>query len=325
MPSFARILGVIVRDGPTKLVSFILAFVLWTYVSIGQSVLEIPKDISLELKNLPPDLVRVSDVPSTVNIKLLGSSAQLRSVEDAQLSYEIDLASATPGELSFKVIDTRIRGLAPGIRVTEISPSEITARFSERLEREVPVEVTVRGTPARGFMAGEKTAEPALVRVLGAREEVENMTAVPTEIIDITGLRKTYEGVHALDVVGRHVEVTDASEVRVRIEIDRDLAQREFSDIVVTVENTEWEYEVRPARIGLRLKGPTETMGRLTSETIRLVVDAAGLAPGKHTVRPQIVVSGDEDTLLVGLDIPAVTLELKENAKQTDKKGKKKK
>ncbi|MCZ7581942.1 MAG: CdaR family protein [Deltaproteobacteria bacterium] len=315
-PLFAILHRMLIKNWSLKLLAFAFAIGLWIFVSVGQTVLEIPKRVALELRNVPPQLVRTSDVPGHVEIKVLGSNAQLRGIDDEKLSYELDLANATPGNLSFKVIQTRIKNLPSSVKVTEINPSEINIKFSERVEKTVPVEVITTGEPARGYLVEEKRAEPPLVRVSGAREEVENMASIATEIIDVTGLREPYHGQHALDVVGRHIDLVERQDVDVDVIIARDLVQREFSKIAVTVANTALDWAVAPKVLDLRLKGPAEAMRALSPDNIRLVIDAEGMSAGTHKVRPQVRVPGEEDMVLIGLELPDVELRLEEPKKK---------
>jgi len=229
-----------------KFLSFLFAAALWVYVSMGQTVLEVPKQVTLELKNLPGGLIRTSDVPGHIEIKVLGYKGQLRSLDADKISYELDLSNVSPGNLSFKVINTRIKGIPSGLKITEITPSEVSISFSERVEKTVPVEVITQGEPAFGFVVEEKSAEPALVKVSGAREEVENLKAISTEIINLSGLRESYHGVHALDVVGRHIDILGRQEVKVSILIVRDMVQMEFAAIAVSVENTKLQWSPSP-------------------------------------------------------------------------------
>ena len=47
-----------------KALSLVFAVALWLYVSTGTSTMEAPREVSVELKNLPDSLVRTSDVVS---------------------------------------------------------------------------------------------------------------------------------------------------------------------------------------------------------------------------------------------------------------------
>jgi YbbR domain-containing protein len=307
--------GIFLQNWALKILSLAFALALWIYVSIGQTIMEVPKQVTLELKGLPTDLTRTSDIPGRIDIKVSGSSAQLRSLEDGRLSYELDLSNAAPGILSYKIINTRIKGIPNGVKITEISPSELSIKFSERIQKNLPVEIVTKGVATKGYIVEEKTAEPPLVKVSGAREEIENLKSISTDAIDISGMKESYEAMISLDVMGRHIDMMDNQEVKAKIKITRDLIQREFKNIPISVENTTLEWSVQPKVLNLRLKGPSDTMRELKPEGIKLLIDADGLAEGSHMLKPQLVVPGDKEVIMVGLDLADVHLELGKSKK----------
>lgn len=295
-------------NGPLKLLSFALAVSLWMYVSLSQTVDELPKTAVLELRNLPPDLVRVSDVVSSIDIKLRGPNARLRSIEPDSLSYELDLAQATSGRISYKIIDSRFRGVPSGVQVVEIVPSEISISFAERIEKELPVEIVTQGDPAFGYLVDEKVADPKLVKVSGAIGEVANMNAVQTEVVNLAGRKDDFRGTLALNLVGRHVTAQDVQEVEVWIRVVPDVVQRTFEDLPILVENAEWKCSISPPRQTLRLKGPSALLQNLDPAAIQLVVDAAGLPPGEHRVKPAVRMPDKGEVVPFGADLPEVIL-----------------
>ncbi|MCL4233811.1 MAG: hypothetical protein KJ042_04760 [Deltaproteobacteria bacterium] len=301
---------------PLKVLSLVFAVLMWLYVSVGQTRLEVPKTAVLELRGLPANLVRTSDVVSAIDVKLQGSASQLRGIEQNSLGYELDMSQATPGRISFKVIDTRIKGLPSGVKVTELSPSEITITFSERVDKEMPVEVVTQGEPAFGYQIEEKSSEPKLVKVSGAIEEIATMNAVPTEPIDVAGRKDTYRGTHALNLVGRHVELTTPIDVDVTVRIRAEIVQRIFEKVAIEVENSEFATTVIPPAQDLRLKGPAEAMRNLDPGGMRLVIDAKGLEPGRHRVRPELRLPEGSDVLPLATGLDEVELTVQKSRKK---------
>jgi YbbR domain-containing protein len=324
MPGLSKLpQRLLLHNGALKLLSFVFAVALWFYVYYQMPESEEPMEVTLVLTNMPANLVRTSDIPGKINIIAKGPNAKLKQIKKDRLIYELDLANAGHGNLSFKVIDTRIKGLPlSGIRILQISPTEVTLSLAERIERTVPVEIVTRGDPAKNFSVEEKSSKPDLVKISGARGEVENLKAVATEVIDIAGLRESYEGQHQLDLRGRHIELLDAQNVRVQIEIVPDLIQREFPELPVEVENTHWIWSVTPARLDLRLKGPAEMMRSMSADKIRLVIDASDLKIGVHKLMPRVIVSGEgeSESIPVGLTLPEVKLVLTKAEKEKEKK-----
>ena len=271
-----------------KALSLVFAVALWLYVSTGTSTMEAPREVSVELKNLPDSLVRTSDVVGAIAIRISGPRGLVAGVKNEDLRYEIDLANAQAGQLTSRVLPTRIAGLPNGLRVTEISPTQVSLQLEEKVKRtDVPVSVTTRGAVAEGYEVVEKTAAPAYVTLSGARSEVARSRSVSTEAIDLAEARETIDRVASLDVVGRHVEAS-ASQVRARIEVRPKTVKQTFRDVPVRVVGTALNAKVEPPTLTFTVKGPALTLGALKPDDLKVTVDAEGLKPGRHMVQPTI-------------------------------------
>ena len=85
-----------------------------------------------------------------------------------------NIARIDLGEYNFQ--NDMIR-LPSGLEHVAINPSGFHLRFEERNERQVPVQVRTIGEPARGYQVASIVAEPAEVKVRGAKTAVNSIAA----------------------------------------------------------------------------------------------------------------------------------------------------
>ena len=284
--------------------------VLWWYVSTSGTPIEISKEVTVELRGLPTEYVRTSDIVSKLDIRILGPGALVNNLKDEDLLYVIDLSQVQPGPLTYRIYAGQIQGIPGGVRVTEISPSQINLVIEERMEAKKPVIVETRGKPGHGFVVGAKSADPQFVKVSGPSSEMGLIDGVYTEALDISGADKTVEKDANLEMVGMHLEAVGVGKVRVRIEIKPEEMVKEFRELPVKVENTDLEAVVDPPKLKFELRGPMLDMENLQSESIALTVDATGLKPGKYVLKPVVKTPGG--IMAAGNGLPQVKVTLRE-------------
>lgn len=317
-----RILNFFRRNLLLKIVSLMFAVAFWIFVTVGQPDAEAPRTVTLILVNLPDNMVRISDVISHLEITIGGSRNVIRNIQNEDLFYELDMSKISAGPTTFKIIPSRIKGLTSAINVTSISPTQVTVVLADRANRIVPVSITLKGKPAEGYGLGEKMADPALVEVTGAVEEVDRLKFVPTEQVDITGRRAGIKKTVGLDLAGQHIDLVQYKEVEVKVEILPRIITRKFEEIPILVINTIYEAQVTPGALDFNLQGPEAMVSKLDPKDVRLIVDATGLDVGTEKIRPKIQLP--DNTVVVQDDMAEVQITLKKVKPKTISKKKKK-
>src|SRR3990170_7159824 len=91
-----------------KIMAIALAALLWLTVA-GDHLVERSMRVPLEFRNIPPTLEIVGDPPTTVDVRLRGSSALLARVEPREIVAVLDLGSARPGPRMFHLRNDEVR------------------------------------------------------------------------------------------------------------------------------------------------------------------------------------------------------------------------
>lgn len=158
------------RNWGYKLVSVLLALLLWLWVS-NQARPESTLAVTLQPKGLPQSMVVVNQLPSTVSVRVKGPDALIK---DTDVSASIDLSQAGKGNKSYPVIVS-----APaGYSVVSVDPDHVTVNVDEVKEKSFPVDVVTQGSVASGFTAGTPIVRPALVTVRGTANELAQISKV---------------------------------------------------------------------------------------------------------------------------------------------------
>ena len=152
-----------------KIVSVGLAVLLWLMVSSQRASVERGLRIPVELQNLPENLEMVEPPQESVDVRVRGTADTLGRLVPGDLVATIDLSSAQAGRRLFHLSPERVK--APfAVAVTQLTPSSVAIRFEQSATRIVPVQPTVEGEPAAGFIVGTISSDPPDSRSHRARE-----------------------------------------------------------------------------------------------------------------------------------------------------------
>ena len=167
------------------LVALIAAFLLWYALAAQRSENISVRGVKahLTLVNIPRDLVLTSSVPDTVSLQLRG--ALTRALGTSNLpEVLLDLSDARPGINSYPINASDIP-LPAEVEVVSIDPPAITLELERQETRQVPVDPSVTGVPAPGFVVGEVRVMPTQITVQGPESLLMALTHVDTSPISI--------------------------------------------------------------------------------------------------------------------------------------------
>src|SRR5881275_2815251 len=136
-----------------KLLSLGLALSLWMVVA-GEETVERGLRVPLELQQFPSGLELQGEPPSTVDVRMRGSSGALGRVSAGDIVAVLDLRGARAGRRLFHVTPDQVR--APfGIEIVQVTPATVALAFEASTSRTLPIEPSVEGRPAPGYVAGK--------------------------------------------------------------------------------------------------------------------------------------------------------------------------
>ncbi len=150
----------------------------------------IGQDPSLVLSTAPPATAQVSlQAPRSVWEKLLAQKDSVRVL--------VDLTGLAAGTHH---VNVRVQVSLRPVRVISVTPAALDLTLEPLVTRTLAVDVTLSGTPATGYLAGEATVQPTQVTAAGPQSLMERLVSVRA-ILDLTGARQNLETVVLLQAV----------------------------------------------------------------------------------------------------------------------------
>lgn len=178
-----------------KIVSLLLACILWWYVSLPrrEQVRERVMTASLSFAGMPPYLVITTpDILSSVSVRVRGRKSDLRLLASQSLEASADLSSINkPGEVEITIRPQHIN-VPDEIEVVSIEPSKVRFRVEQLRQRAVPIRPYLEGAVPSGYIVGTATADPPLALCSGPASQIVKLAEVTTERIIMTGRTGTF-------------------------------------------------------------------------------------------------------------------------------------
>lgn len=177
------------RNNSLMLLSLLLAFALWLYVSNEQNPLR-DKVLTIELEQtgLEQDLIITGGMPNSVTVKVQGYLSQLANLVPADFRAVVNIPAGKTGDISVPVQVTTTSGL----RVTQVSPETVSLSIDSITEKQIAVAVSLKGSPGQGFTALAPFYQPNTVLARGPSRVIEGIKQA-TALIDIQGAVKDVE------------------------------------------------------------------------------------------------------------------------------------
>ncbi len=157
------------------LLSLVLAIAIWTNASQAQDPVQTRfLEVPLEFVGLPSGAVLVdADPRQQVQIRLEGPDSILQALTPEDFTATADLSRVPSGEAVS--VEIAVTGSRPGVTISFITPEAIDVVLEQQVTRDVPVELDLRGTVARGHNQGEPLLDPPSIRVSGAESRVSEL------------------------------------------------------------------------------------------------------------------------------------------------------
>ncbi len=263
-----------VRDALTqnlalKLLSLVFAFGLFAFLHAQEERQQRTVPVNVILR-LPPESAErelMTPIPASVYVTLRGSTRAIDSLMQSGIPpVEVDLHTGTRDTLVF---DPKAFSVPHGLEITIIDPPSIPLEWQNVITRKVPVQASVTGKPAEGYVVkGEPSVDPNQVTVRGPEELVEVMQFVRLASFDVTGLTDgTYRRRIALDSPPSRVHILGAHAATMTVTIARRVSESRFANRPVEVIGLVGAYTV-PRTVDVSVIGPPEVVHALRSDQV---------------------------------------------------------
>ncbi len=173
-----------------KIVAFLMAVSVWLGVSSDrrEQTFERAFEVPVALVGVRNDVIVMTPIEDSVNVRLRGPVSALRSLSSQNLEVTIDMRDSKAG-VARMLIRPQALNLPPNVEVVSINPATLTFRLEARRNKDVPIRPYLVGQlpPGYTYEASEILVEPTTALVSGPSSSIREFDVVFTERIVLTG------------------------------------------------------------------------------------------------------------------------------------------
>jgi YbbR domain-containing protein len=268
-----------------RVLALLLALTCW-YVVSGQEKVETWLEVPLEFVNLPQQMEITSGLVNKLQVRIRGTSNQVRSLNASRLAYKLDLGKIQVGS---NVIPLVPEGMAitSAVEVVEISPTRLELVADVMVSKSVPVRLDWHGLPGEDVQFRNATIFPEQVTVTAfasALDGVERITTVPIEIPADGNLMASGR---ARLLMPKDVR-SPVSSVSYEIQFGLIIQEMWVKMSLEPVEYSSFSYVFEPKFVRVRLEMPVRLLkDKDWRDTLHLMVDpGSNPAIGQSVIRP---------------------------------------
>lgn len=223
-------------------------------------------------------------IPETIMVK--GAKSAVNSVVAVRLS--VNAAEAVQQkEMQVKPVAYDKDGNT--VKGVTFSVETVTVSYSLNEAKQVPVQVSVIGSPAAGYHMGEVTCTPKTVSVIGAKEDLDKLNVISLDQLDVSGATSSISHTFQLSDYlpdGIKLEEDTSSAVQVLVHV----ARGEEKTVTVSSEqlhlvNAQEGYQYHlPDSVSVSISGEASQLAAVEGSDLTGQVDVSSLTEGEHTV-----------------------------------------
>ncbi|MEJ2069168.1 MAG: CdaR family protein [Syntrophobacterales bacterium] len=272
------------RHKALKLLSLFLAVALWLSVG-GEERTETNFNITLELVNLPQNLMVTSEVPSNLHVRVTGPRGLIRTLSQSHLTYSLDLAGVKAGRQTFP-LGADSFNFPRGVQITRVQPNPLVLTLTPTMTRTLPVQPAFMGHPPEGYEVKSVKTRPSEVKVNGPVSELQGLKLIPTVPLDITGLSSPITLATSLNFKELHLAMIEKAPILADVDIGPKVLKRTFKNVPVIPQPL--SAKLSPSKVRITLQGPWPRVKKLEPADLQVFVDTQDLSRGRHRLKVQV-------------------------------------
>ena len=283
------------------LISIVIAFCLWLAVA-GQNRTSVELDVSLQMINLPENLIIYEDIPSTITIQVLANTAQIRVLNDRKPSLLLNAQGASDGH-NVLIVDENSLELPRGVIVEKITPDTIEFTATTIMDQVVNLNPVISGLPESAFRVKSLTLEPNKVILKGPQGVLSSISSLSTHQINLDGLTRSTTRTVTPDLSAWRNEglTTIPEDVRAIISIEERQMGQVFTNIPIEldikngsgVKQEELTISPSTAEIEVSWAASRQTAVTVSDIRVRVFVDVEEYKKSGNLLLPVVVAAPD--------------------------------
>jgi YbbR domain-containing protein len=226
------------------------------------------------------------------NVTVSGASTAVQRVDSIVVDIRLDgLTVSLNATYAPRPLDAR----GTEVRAVRVNPSTVNVEVPVAQQvgyKEVGVRPVVRGRVAAGYYLQPIEVEPSTVTVVGSPAALSNVSFVDSEPVDVSNLSSSVvRRVQVVPPTGLTLLQPQPVSLTIRV---TPLTVSQTLRLGPSLQGLGTGLEIvgDVPQVDVTLNGPAPTLQSLTPRDFRVVVDLAGLGPGRHELEPKVAVPG---------------------------------
>lgn len=286
-----------------KLFALLVAILLSRFVTSEGNSSVMGFFVPVEIMSIPQDKVLMGPLTPQAQVSIKGPSFLVSNVVASPPTFKVRIPQEVQEKYiaNLSMVDLH---LPPNVQVMSIDPPEIHFNFEDRVQRELPVELTNLGTLRPGLKMEELHITPARVLVDGPKSKIVELRNIQTEPIDLREITEDYSREVALRSLGSRVELS-VPRVRIDFRVVPMRAQRRFASLPIEVRSSaEEKLALSTAKVSVDVSGPPEKVNTLRADDIipYIRLQQGTVTPAEIAVRCDV----PKEITVVQIDPPKV-------------------
>lgn len=274
-----RFTRALLADLPVKVICLtaaVILLLLHRVTTLSERFVSVPLEVTT-----PSGLAVAAAFPRTVRLTLRGTQESILPIleEDMAASVSLD-AHHNAGVYREEVKVTR-KGTALNVEPLEINvdPQEITFTLEPLVERSVKVIPDIRGSAAYGYELVKSVISPENVVIRGARSRVEGVTALSTEVIDLTGRTGSFASKVNIILPNTLVRIAGEPSADFRATLQESMVTRDVESVAMAPIDLSPHLALKspPDPGSVQISGAQLAVDGVRPDQLRLLLDCSGV------------------------------------------------
>jgi len=234
-------------------------------------------------------LIPAEQSPRKIKVLLWGDAATIASINDDDVTAFIDISHYKSPDTYRIPIQTRLNGAISdfGTIETGADPKSISLRLEQRVTKQVPVILSLKGIPADGYEVSESSIEPATAELYGPAALIEKINTLTTEPLVIEARTTGFSGTASIVNTEPLIGMLSSEHVQYTVKIQEAMTGKSFPAVPLYFEKLPVHFKiVSEQKTGsIVLYGPKKALEGLTMPENALTVSCEAIKePGIYTL-----------------------------------------
>ena len=288
----------LLNNSGLKLISLGLSFLLWNLLGVKDEVIRVVT-VPVQFVNLAADLVISTDYQRQVEVTIRSRGRGAVDEVAGRMSAEIDLQNMVAGNVQISLNERNISNRPLSVEVLSIAPNPLQLELEQIHHKLVEVQPRLEGDPAEGYELVEVRSSPPQVQVSGLEAVLAKISAVSTELVDITGRSAGFDAEVDLDPQNPLLTIDGESAAVLQILIEEERRELKLARVQVELESPRDGTRLMTRSLNLVVSVPISFEGEIASKDFRARVAVGELEPNRQPqeVLPEIVAVSEREDL----------------------------